>query len=348
MQRRLSLSSILICVCIASLQAQSLSIDSAGKIEHMDKLVMLKLAQSTEVEKFGIRNDRSHIKLSPNANSMTTLSVNYRFISFQLSYLARFLPGNNDYNKRGKTRSGKINFSLNHKHWLNDFSYGRTKGYYLENTADFDPTWDASKAYIQFPDLQLTQYQIVSGYKFNPQYSVNAIATQTERQTKSAGSFIPQARLRYYINDDRSAIPAGGFTQKAKNLEVMLGAGYHYTFVLNKSYYLAVGIAPHVGIVFSRIFTRGLNETLVGNQRNLIFRFDGRTGAGYNGKRIIGGVYFNLAASAFRQSKTSVTTENDRTAVQVFVGYRLSAPKPLIRLVSAIQSKLDKTIQGKR
>lgn len=344
MLRDLYLLVVAITIC-ASAFTQSLHQDSSSlsskKIERMNQYVLLKISQSSDVERFSVHTNSMKVKLNPNASSITSLSFNYRFISFQFSRVARFLPGNNDDENRGKTRSNRFGLSMNFKRCLNDLSYSRTKGYYLENTSDYDPSWNTSKPYIQFPDLWFTQYQLVSAYKFNNDFSVNAIAFQTERQIRSAGSFIPQFRARYYINDDRSVVPANQYTQKARNLELLIGAGYHYTLVANRQFYFSLGLTPGVGYVFSKIYSRGFGETLVAHQKNFIFRVDGRVGAGYNGERFIGGAYLNLASAAFRQQHTTVTTNNDRLSIQVFLGYRLKAPTILRRIVDAAEAKMN-------
>jgi hypothetical protein len=324
---------IVLCFLLMGLRVMAQDITTANllvkkaKVEKLDDLITLKFTQSSDIEKLAVITGSRDIKLSPNAATISGLSFSWRFIYFGISYVPKFLPGNNDNATKGKTRSGGLNFSLNFSHWFNEFTYNRTKGYYLENTRDFDPVWTPGQPYKQFPQLVFTQFQGLTAYNFNPQYSLSAITFQTERQLKSAGSFIPQFRYRYYINDDQSAPSLNGFTQKAKNLELLLGAGYYYTLVAQTRWYISLGLTPNAGYHFSRIYSRSATTTLKGNQHNFIFRMDGRVGAGYNSRRFFAGAYMNVAASSYNQQHSSVVTEDDRVAVQAFIGYRLQAPK---------------------
>ncbi len=286
-----------------------------------------KLTQSSDAEKLGVTTPTSNIRLSPNAASNTRLGFTYRFIDIGVSFVPRFLPANNDDQEKGKTTSTGLSASFVFRHWLQELAYKRTKGFYLENTGDFDPTWSPGKPYIQIPDLVFTQYKGATAYNFNPQFSVSAVAFQSERQLKSAGSFIPQLLYRYYITDDQSEISPNGFTQKSKNLELLLGAGYHYTLVVARQWYASLGLTPNLGYLHSNIVSRSSTETLKGKQDNLLFRFDGRAGIGYNGPRFFAGAYLNWQNASYRQQHTSAGTRDDYAIFHISAGYRLRAPK---------------------
>ena len=305
----------------------------------MSQYITLRLTQSSEGEMFGVESDSSKILLYPNTKSSTRLAFSYKFISFSIKYSAKLLPGNDDDDIRGKTKSGGFGLGFTFRHWQQALSYTRTKGYYLENTRDYDPDWTSGQPYIQFPDLVYTNYEGTTAYNFNPKFSVSAIATQSERQVKSAGSFMPHAFYRYYITDDRSTITANHVTQKAKNFEFVLGAGYYYNFVVKSSFYIALGLSTAAGIVFTKFATRSIDETIYTKENNGIFRIDGRAGLGYNGPRFFSGAYLRISGSANEQGGTTLTTIYDRAIFQVFVGYRLNAPIWLQKNVKAISEK---------
>jgi hypothetical protein len=308
-------------------------------IQSMDQYITLKLTQSSDIETLGVEGNTNKIQLSPNSTSSTRLAFSYRFISFSLKYSAKFLPGNDDDAIRGKTKGGGFGFGFNFKHWQQEFSYSRTKGYYLENTADYDPDWTSGKPYTQFPDLVYTKYEGITAYNFNPNFSVNAIATQSARQLKSAGSFMPHALYRYYITDDQTTLTGNMHSQMAKNFEFLVGAGYYYNYVLKSSFYIALGLTPSAGIVFTNLATRSVDETIKTKQQNAIFRIDGRAGLGYNGLRFFTGAYMKIAGSSFKQGNTTVITNDDRVVFQAFIGYRLNAPKWMRENVDAVSNK---------
>ncbi|WP_158644187.1 DUF4421 family protein [Pseudobacter ginsenosidimutans] len=306
------------------------------KIEAMSDFVTLKLSQSSDVERIGVITPGLDIRLSPNVESATRLGFSYRFISFGIRFAPKLFSDKDDDALKGKTRSGGFNVGFNFRHWIQELSYTRTKGYYLENTPEVDPTWTPDSPYIQFPGLSFTQYEGSTAYNFNPDFSVNAIVTQSERQLKSAGSFIPVLFYRYYINDHKTPPEPGGFNQRGDNLELLLGAGYHYNFVLKEKFYFALGLTPAAGYVFSRITNRYETYSESGRQRNFIFRLDGRAGIGYNSQRFFTGIYMRFAESAYREEKTSVIVENDRTIFHAVIGFRLNAPSWIKKPVDAV------------
>lgn len=338
---------ICLCTCILLfapllLRAAVDSIPSSGirlKIEYLTDLLTVKLTHSTDIEEIEVNTPGTDILLSPNSESATRLGFSYRFISFGFRFVPRFIGGNNDNAEKGKSRINGLNLNLNFRRLLQEFSYNRMRGYYLENTKDFDAGWTEGKPYIQFPDLVTTEFAGITAWNFNYGFSVNAISTYSERQLRSAGSFIPAFIYRYAVHDNRAAIEPGRFTQKSNSLELLLGAGYHYNFVVKEKFYLAVGLTPAAGYVFNRITNRYTDHQEKGNQTNFIFRLDARAGVGYNSHRFFTGIYIRLSAAAYRQQGTSVITQNDNAIVQLTAGYRLNAPKWLKNTVHRIVSK---------
>lgn len=306
-------------------------------VQYMNNQVMLKLGQYFDAEALQVNTGTNKITLSPNATSATKLSVNYKFISFTLRYVPKFLPGNDDNAEKGRTKSAGFGFNFNFKHWLQEVSYGKTRGYYLENTRDYITGWQSGDPYLQFPELVSKSYKGVTAYNFNPNFSVNAVATQTERQLKSAGSFIPHLMYRFYIIDDQTTRTSTSTTQKTNNFEVILGAGYYHTFVFKKNIYFSAGLTPAGGYVFTRLLSRLPTGYVITHQTNPIFRLDAAAGLGYNGERYFGGFYTRLATSAYNQKKTSAVNNEANLAFQVFFGVRLKAFKFLREKVEQVE-----------
>lgn len=320
---------MLFCFCQIT-NGQEQSIDSSISLKYIEPikdLVTIKLVQHTEQETLGVITPTSKVTLRPNSLSVSKLSFNYRFISFSLSHIMKFLPGNDDDNIKGKTRGSGFGFNFNFKHWQQELSYEKTKGYYLDNTSDFISGWKEGDPYTQFKDLTYLNFQGVTAYNFNSNFSVNAVATQSERQIRSAGSFIPHLLYRYYIIDDRTKLTGTNSSQKAGNWEVVLGAGYYHNFVFKKNWYFSMGVTPGVGYIFTDLTTRYPSETILTKQKNAVFRIDGRTGLGYNGKRFFSGIHLKFSGSAYQQQRTKVTNQDQTVSWQLFAGYRFSTPK---------------------
>jgi hypothetical protein len=311
--------------------------------------ITLKLAQTTDLENFSVHDGDTKYRINPNAASITTISANYSFISLSFRFAPPFLPGNRDNNEKGKTRSGGMALNFYMDHWLQELSYHRTKGYYLDNTADFRPGWQDGDAYIQFPDLYYKSFQGMTGYKFNQNFSLNALATQSERQIRSAGSFIPQFLYRYYIIDDRTRLISPNQTsQKSNNLELLLGAGYYHNFVLKGNFYVALGITPSAGLLSMNLTTRnGSGEKVKSRQQDPIFRLDSRAGIGYNGERFFGGLYATAFAASYKQENAQVVNGNARILFKLFAGYRIPAPAVLKERIENLTNKMKKTINRK-
>jgi hypothetical protein len=294
----------------------------------MDKYVTLKFTQSSDVEAFTVHSPGSKIELKPNAKSISRLAFNYKFITISLSFTLKFLPGNDNDTIRGKSKSNGFGFGFNFSNWSQHLSWQKTKGYYLNNTNEYVPNWKDGQPYIQFPDLSILNFEGVTAYKANENYSVNALATQSERQLKSAGTFVVPLNYRYYMGKDKTPrnLPSD-IRQKSSNLELTLSAGYYYTFVLKKTFYIGIGATPGGGVLFSKITSESETEKQVSHQTNGIFRIDGLIGMGYNAERFFAGFYSQGFVTSYKQQRSVVVTDESRLAFQFFVGYRLNAPK---------------------
>jgi len=308
-----------------------------GSIEKMDNYVGLKLSMSNAIETFLVQTPTNKIDLYPNTSNIGKISFNYRFVSFSIGFAPRFLPGNGDNEMKGKTKTSGYAFGLNFRHWFQDLSYTRIRGYYLNNTRNYNSEWVDGDPYVQFPDLVYKKYQGITGYSFNPKFSVKSLTTQTERQLKSTGSFIPMVLYRYYIIDDRTPLTSANSSQRSNNFEFAISAGYHYTFVLKQNFYFSLGFTPGVGYNFTKLYTRSRSENIITRSKSPEFRWDGRGAFGYNGDRFFAGAILNLGGSSFRQEHTTAINHGYTSSSQVFIGYRLNAPKKLREGVDEIQ-----------
>ena len=258
-------------------------------------------------------------------------------MSVGVEWSPNILPGNGDNNSKGNTEAFELKTDLIFKHWFGHISYSKVKGYYLRNTRDFNNTLDAD-TYITFPDLNYRGYRLSVGYSTNSKFSFRSLTTQTERQLRSAGSFMPVLDFKYYIIDDRSGNTG---TQKSNNFESTLGAGYAYTFVAKEKYYASLGLISGLGYLRSNITTRLSDSSIETNQDNFVFRWDGRLGLGYNGDRFYTGVYTNIAGAQYRQENTSVMNFETRIFYHLFLGIRLNAPKFMKRGADTLESYLN-------
>ncbi len=335
-----------ILICPGVVMAQNQSRDSlqvfteGGWIQKTDNYASVKLSLSHDVEGFNVETDKDKFEIYPNTAVHLNAGFNYSILSFSLRYAPSSFVDNNDIQERGKTESFRLGLDLVFRHWIQSLSYSRVKGYYLENTADYVPGWTKGDPYIQFPDLRYTSFSGNTGYSFNPKFSVKSLTSQTERQLKSAGTFLPVLHYRYYMIDDGTELADSSSTrQRSKNLEIVLTAGYHYTFVIKQKFYASLGLAHGIGFVYSKFSVESMAGYDKNEYINTIGRLDGRVALGYNGPRFFTGVSLTLHVSTEEQKAESVISQNVRAAYQLYVGYRFNAPKPLREALHYVMSK---------
>lgn len=294
-------------------------------IEKFDDWFVIKPSIVNSAEALATKSGDFNLILQPNTSEIVRTYFSYQFISFYFDYLPRFALANNDERERGKTRLFTIGTSLNTHQWFAELNYSKTRGYYVENTRDFRPNWREGDPYLQFPDLHVTSYDAVIGYNTNSKLSLPAAVSQTERQLKSAGAFLPKTVFRYYIVDDKTAASAAN--ERSKNIQALLGAGYQYTWVLKKTLYVVGAFTPAFGYIHTSVSTRSGANTVRFTQKGPIYQWDGRFGFGYNGHRFFAGSYLTAVSARYSQGLTSAENQNVNLFFQVFVGFRIKAPK---------------------
>jgi Domain of unknown function (DUF4421) len=269
------------------------------------------------------------------------LSFNYLFLSFSFGFIPEFFPGNNDDDLKGKTKVSSFGLNLNFNHWVQELKYVKVKGFYLKNSEDYENPWIPGETpYIQFPALKVISFRGSTSYKFNPNFSLKAISTQTEIQLKSAGSFIPGLFYNYYVIDNLDASSNQSSSQRSKNVEVLANISYYYTFVLNKRWYAALGVSPGIGVNYTNLLTRYPDEYIHSNSSTEVYRIKGTGGLGYNSEHFFAGFEITAQRSFETDAIPSVQLKTTYNAFQAFIGYRFNAPKKIQKLAQKAQSKI--------
>jgi hypothetical protein len=303
-------------------------------IEKMNDKIGVDVSLNNSYEIFEVKTETTKFILYPNTATNLRFNVNYRFISFGFQFTPDFIPGNGDEDLKGATKSFELSTAFIFKHWFTDLSYSKVKGYYLKNSSDFTTLLEGDP-FIQFPDLNYYGFNLTTGYSSNSKFSFRSLTSQTERQLKSAGSFIPVVNLRYYVIDDKSS---GTSTQKSNNFESSIGLGY----VRDEKFYLSLGLLSSLGYHNTKLTTRQSDGNTITNQDNLIFRWDGKVGIGYNGKRFYTGLYTNISGTEYRQENTTAMNFETRVFYHLFLGIRLSTPNFLKRNANKVETLFQK------
>jgi len=314
--------------CIPLIAQEKDSIANNEYIEVMDDKLSVKIDVDNDIETFTAEENGIEFKIKPNIDYRTEISVHYRFISFKLGFSPHLFT-NFDKENKGETKIFKFETDFFIKKWIQTLSYSQTKGYYSPDYPLFDgfPT-----DYLILDQLKVYNFKGITRYRFNPNYSVKAIATQTEIQRKSAGTFMPG--LAYSYNQ----IKNGATNQQLNTLNFVLSAGYLHTFVINKKLYASIGATPGVGVDFNTIIVKLNDDKTKDTDTNFTLNFDGHLGLGYNSNRWFGGGFFRLLTTT-RKETTIVNYDNFRTHFQVFIGYRFGAPKFLEKQADWMEEK---------
>ncbi len=294
-----------------------------GYIGKIKGKIATEISVNNLYEKFQVKTPNETLKLSPNTVANIRFKVSYRFITAAIQIAPAFIPGNNDDELKGKSKSFSIGTALVLKHLYVEGAYFKLKGYYLENTDDFISR-NPSDPYIQFPDLYYQGYFLNFGWSSNAKFSYKSILTQTERQLKSAGSFLPIFEHSYYVISNKAQSPTA---QTTKNLEFSIGPGYMYNLVLKRSFYVSLGAFATGGYLNTRLETRIGADYYYTTQDNFTYNWELRGGAGHNGKRFFSGVFARVSGSEYDQAHTTAHNSETRVYYHAFVGYRFTAPE---------------------
>ena len=304
--------------------------------------------------KFDVSNDITTYKLpkegiklgiKPNLNIKYALVLSYKFASVTLGIRPRL--SDEDKENKGDSNTFSIRFKLLFDNWSHNFEYDHNRGYYIENSEDFAPGLQNSDFHIQFPNLTTDIFFGSSAYKFNTNYSVRAIESQTEIQIKSAGTFMPSARYTFYdikgtdkikISEDET-IRRENYTD-TQGFNVALYTGYYYTFVFQKYWYVNAYLSPGIGIDFYKTKNYMTDETFNRSFNEIFYSLQSGIGLGYNGKKIFFGAEYANMTSNQRFSESNIQIQLTKNSLHVFVGYRFKAPKSVKKSIDLIEEKV--------
>lgn len=294
-------------------------------IKHYEDRLIAKLDLDNDFIRFKLTGDDFKYEIRPNLSSNRTLSLSYKWAYFAVSYLPDFIVDNKWNERRGETSGFGIGTGVTAPRFLFDIQYLSVKGFYLYNTSDFVPNWDAdTDPYIQFPDLNIWMIRTSAYYKTNPNFSVRAIQYQTEAQRKSASSLLPGFTSQYYVIDNESSSSTS--SQKSTNLVLLAQLNYYATLVIHKNIYATAGVGGAAGFYYTWLLTRQPSGNIESTISNGVVRGFLHAGLGYNANRFFAGTEL-LYYQTFSKQTNNIEQVFTRTAYQVFIGYRFNAPK---------------------
>ncbi|HSC54808.1 MAG TPA: DUF4421 family protein [Phnomibacter sp.] len=275
-------------------------------------------------------SDSFYLNLRPNEVYVLSPSISYRWLSLSYSFTPEFLEFNNDNATKGTTEHRRLSTNFQFGQFNGVALWSKTKGFYIANTADITPGWLPGDPYIQFPDMEVKQFQVSGTYRSNKNYSVKAINGGDEEQLKSTWTFLPGLNFNHFKFRIPSHQDQAGKTELTNNTDVNITLPIAGTWVLAKHMYLAGIAGPIVGIDFFKSLALDENSqptyskgTRVSSGFYYGFNF------GYNGPKWYAGT--NVYSNSYRHGAGG---DNERlskkfTQINIYAGIRIEAPKPL-------------------
>lgn len=305
----------------------------------------VKFDVSNDITTFKLPKEKIQLNIKPNLNIKYALVLSYKFASITLGIRPRL--SDEDKENKGDSNTFSIRFKLLFDNWSHNFEYDHNRGYYIENSDDFALGLLNSDFHIQFPNLTTDIFFGSSSYKFNTNYSVRAIESQTEIQIKSAGTFMPSIRYTFYgikgtdkikISEDETITRENYMDTQGFNMGLF--AGYYYTFVFQKHWYVNAYLSPGIAIDFYKTKNYMTNETFNRSFNEVFYSLQSGIGLGYNGKKMFFGAEYTNMTSSQKFSENNVQIQLTKNSLHVFVGYRFKAPKPVKKSIDLIEDKV--------
>ena len=303
----------------------------------------VKLELSNDISTYSFVENGFDVELKPNLNLRYAVVFSYKFLSVRLGIRPKISEEN--IKKKGDSDTFRLRLLLLFDKWNHLIEYKIDKGFYLVNTQDFID--QESDIRIQFPELSSHVLFGSSSYKFNKNYSLRAIQSQTEVQMSSAGSFMPGISYNFYKFSGTNVIKNidgdkefRDYYNEYSGASLSLLLGYYYTFVLKKHWYVNAFAIPTIGFDFYTTKIYGPDESTSRRFNDDYLALNYGVGSGYNGEKIFFGAEFKnrFTNEKFSSSKVSIIPKN--TEFKIFFGYRFKAPKTVRKPVDYIEKKV--------
>ena len=221
----------------------------------------------------------------------------------------------------GKTKATDLQLNLLGKTWGLDVFYQNYNGFYVN---DSNVTIGEGLPYPQRPDIATRNLGINGLYSFNKKFSLRSAYNFSERQRRSAGSFILTGTLNFYTVKGDSAIyskkyysqfgAATAFTELGMNT-FSISPGYTYTFVVRNIFVNgSISVGPALHWVDYQVAGKDISSSLLNSFVDL------RLGIGYNGKRFFTGVNFVLQSRSAKFE--GIQLVNSSNTFKLLFGYR--------------------------
>ncbi|MGB5653773.1 MAG: DUF4421 family protein [Robiginitalea sp.] len=316
----MDLKGLMFSICFTSLlplnaqETESRSDTIPYRIAFSDKITFRVGVQNAANRFVLSAEDGTSVRYRPVNRNIVKISTQFRALDISFGLTPAILNPERD---RENARIRNMNFRVFLGRWMQTFDYYDQRGHFGE--------FDGDEVYL--PDLESRKIGGTTAYVFNRNFSFRALISQNEWQRRSAGSFVPRF-VAYYT---RYKLVLEDSVLRSHSYDLGLGPGYHYNWVLHPNIMVSAGNTTGIGINF---LEDDGNTTTTSFLWETIFR----GGISYNSNRFFGGV--DLSYAFLEHSRSREVRVDDRIYfAQVYIGYRIQAPRKLIEAAEKVNRK---------
>ncbi len=283
-------------------------------------------------------NSKKRLTYVPNHNLSFGLSGQYKWIG--IGFAKNFFP-NNNIDKYGESTSFNLGVTLTPEKWLINFLLSVNQGLYLKNTPDIIKNWDGEK-YHYMDSLTVVSLNFSLLRALNNNFSYKAAYNFNQIQNKSAGSTLLGGFISSYgLETDESIVPAevrdnfatADSIRSIGLLSLGISAGYTYTFVIKKKFFLNLYLVSHIGAQTVGVY--GINEIDLNptSKLHLTTGYQVKISAGYNSYKWLAGLRFT-ANSYNVQGVSDADAGYNANTFKFYLGRRFGSKKNPLRQTS--------------
>ena len=326
-----------------ALETDTIYTEFSEYIDDHKKQLNIKFEVSNDINEFALESEDMGLTLKPNLNLRYAFVFSYKFLSIRLGI--RPNTSKEEQENKGESDTYRFRIQLLFDNWSHLIQYDYDRGYYLDNTNAI--LSGAEPVRIQLPYMTTNVIFGTSLYKWNENYSIRAIESQTEIQTKSVGSFVLGATYNFYklVGLDRILFPMQEIENRDPyneyyGVSIAATGGYYYTYVINKSWFLNGFAVPSVGIDMHQVKTTLGDQQSTKHGQDFFTTLDYGFGVGYNGEKFFfGGKIKNRWANE-KFNEDDINIQPQKNTFNIYLGYRFRAPKTVSKPVDLIEEKV--------
>lgn len=300
--------------------------DTAYVAEYRSDLLISLVTKLQSLDVALERDNSPDLTYSINARDQYGIGLDYKWLSLEALFT---IPAWNDHDTAlGESSSKGFGLGITRPRLWARGLWNSTQGYYLENPL----RWNGNDAPVVRPDLKNRIFLLSANYALSgkKRYSQRAALFQTERQKKSAGTFVAGFSGWHTTLTGDSALLSAALLdtfQLATSFDevqrLMLGAtiGYTHTFVFWHKGFIQLGL--QTGAAYTTQWIQTPDNRLRGSGVAPVAEFKG--GAGYNGDR-----WYLALTAAYYYASAPVADELDLSMnyghVRLALGVRFGDP----------------------